>query len=349
MNLKQGFLQEQTYLFRFTHYANSCTQHSVLSPIVLLLPPYSTSLPTLKLTLRLSVRTSPSTRIRSCFLLRSSLSTTVTGSVLIPSETQRFSKIIINLSLLSFPSLEKMRILLPHLLPASQAWSKVHFPLEDKIRILNPSLQDFIVHHELPDKLDFLIKEVVNWNWKYLLTKSSSTSKLSPNAKTFSSKTTTLPAPLPGTEPKPGRGFVLPQRRSLEEEKIIFDYLLALFPLSKQSNPVTFSKSLNSLISKDSSISLTVLVTVKVKVLLDTGADAKLIKKNLADTLRLPLYGPLDVKVGNSTYTDTSSITQPVTFDLEGSPFCSISLATMCFFMHPSTPICPSLCPPASN
>ncbi|KAJ9056476.1 hypothetical protein DSO57_1032733 [Entomophthora muscae] len=80
--------------------------------------------------------------------------------------------------------------------------------------------------------------------------------------------------------------------------------------------------------SKDSPISPTVLVTVhgplsKVKVLalLDTGANANFIKKDLADTLGLPLYGSLDVKVGNSTYTDASSITQPVTFNLEGSPF----------------------------
>ncbi|KAJ9088108.1 retrotransposon-like protein 1 [Entomophthora muscae] len=80
---------------------------------------------------------------------------------------------------------------------------------------------------------------------------------------------------------------------------------------------------------KDSSISPTVLITVhsplgKVKVLalLDTSSDANFIKKDLADTLRLPLYGSLDFKVKNSTYTDASSITQPVTFDLEGSPFC---------------------------
>ncbi|KAJ9073917.1 hypothetical protein DSO57_1011592 [Entomophthora muscae] len=80
---------------------------------------------------------------------------------------------------------------------------------------------------------------------------------------------------------------------------------------------------------KDSHISPTVLVTVhrplgKVKVLalLDTAADANFIKKDLADTLGLPLYGSLNFKVRNSTYTDASSITQPVTFNLEGSLFC---------------------------
>ncbi|KAJ9086631.1 hypothetical protein DSO57_1001913 [Entomophthora muscae] len=60
---------------------------------------------------------------------------------------------------------------------------------------------------------------------------------------------------------------------------------------------------------------------IKVLALLDTGANENFIKKELADTLGLPLYLSLDFKVGNSTYTDASSITQPVMFDLEGSPF----------------------------
>ncbi|KAJ9070690.1 hypothetical protein DSO57_1005217 [Entomophthora muscae] len=201
---------------------------------------------------------------------------------------------------------------------------------------LNPSLQDFLVHHKIPEKLDSLIKEVVKWNWKYFLTNSSSTSKLSPNAKTFSSKTTTLPTPPPGTEPRHGGGFFLTSeeifRRRTNNLCSYFgskDHLLALCPLSKQSTPVNSSISLNSLMSKDSSISSTVLVTVhsplgKVKVLalLDISANAIFIKKNLADSLRLPLYGSLNVKIRNSTYTDASSITQPVTFDLEGSTFC---------------------------
>ncbi|KAJ9085360.1 hypothetical protein DSO57_1014779 [Entomophthora muscae] len=122
--------------------------------------------------------------------------------------------------------------------------------------------------------------------------------------------------------------------RSLEEGQIIFVptvdsrttfWLSVPFP---SNQTLLLSTNLNSLMSKDSSISMTVLVTVhgplgKVKVLslLDTSADANFIKKELSDTLGLPLYGSLDVKVENSTYTDASSITQPVTFNLEGSPF----------------------------
>ncbi|KAJ9087139.1 hypothetical protein DSO57_1036220 [Entomophthora muscae] len=131
------------------------------------------------------------------------------------------------------------------------------------------SLLSFSVHHKIPDKLDSLIKEVVKWNQKYLLTKSSSISKLSPNAKTFSSKTTTLLAPPPGTEPRPRGGFCLTSEEILGRRTNNLcsycrskDHLMALCPLSKQSNPVTSSTSLNSLMSKDSSISLTVIVTV---------------------------------------------------------------------------------------
>ncbi|KAJ9069370.1 hypothetical protein DSO57_1019203 [Entomophthora muscae] len=103
---------------------------------------------------------------------------------------------------------------------------------------------------------------------------------------------------------------------------------MTLCPLSKQSNPAALSINLNYLMSKDSYISPTVLVTlngplgkVKVLALLDTGADANFIKKELADTLGLPLYESLDAKVRNNTYTYASSIMQPVTFDLESSPF----------------------------
>ncbi|KAJ9051121.1 hypothetical protein DSO57_1007549 [Entomophthora muscae] len=133
----------------------------------------------------------------------------------------------------------------------------------------------------------------------------------------------------------PGEVFDLPQRKLLEEGQITFSLTadprisFCLFCLlSKQQTPVTFFTSLNSLMFKDSPISLTVLVTVhrpfgKVKILalFDTGADTKFIKKDLADTIVLPLYGSLDIKFGKNTYTDTYSITQPVTFDLKGSLF----------------------------
>ncbi|KAJ9077493.1 hypothetical protein DSO57_1016270 [Entomophthora muscae] len=116
---------------------------------------------------------------------------------------------------------------------------------------------------------------------------------LSPNAKTFSSKTTTLPAPPPGTEPRPGGGFCLTSEEIFRRRTNNLcsycgskDHLLALYPLSKQSNTVTSSTSLNSLMSKNSSISPTVLVTihgplgkVKVLALLDTVLMQNLLKR----------------------------------------------------------------------
>ncbi|KAJ9050983.1 hypothetical protein DSO57_1009067 [Entomophthora muscae] len=55
--------------------------------------------------------------------------------------------------------------------------------------------------------------------------------------------------------------------------------------------------------------------------LLDTGADANFIEEKLTKLLGLPAFGSLDVKVGYSTLIGSTPILQPVTIDLEGSPF----------------------------
>ncbi|KAJ9054635.1 hypothetical protein DSO57_1012271 [Entomophthora muscae] len=55
----------------------------------------------------------------------------------------------------------------------------------------------------------------------------------------------------------------------------------------------------------------------------DTGADANFIEEKLAKLLGLPTSQiPCHVKVGNSTLIGATPILQPVTIDLEGSPFC---------------------------
>ncbi|KAJ9083533.1 retrotransposon-like protein 1 [Entomophthora muscae] len=180
--------------------------------------------------------------------------------------------------------------------------------------------------------MDSLTKEAVKWNRKYLPTNIDATSRLLPSTKTFSSKMGSLPTPPPGTGTSPG-GFQLTSEENLRRKtnKLFLycgpkDHLFALCPLSKQQTPVTSSTSIFSLASKDFSSSPAVLVIVhsyfsKVKVLtlFDTGANTIFIKKELADTLGLPLYGLRDVKVGKSTYTKAASIIQSVTFDLEGS------------------------------
>ncbi|KAJ9078393.1 hypothetical protein DSO57_1007109 [Entomophthora muscae] len=60
---------------------------------------------------------------------------------------------------------------------------------------------------------------------------------------------------------------------------------------------------------------------IKVLALLNTGAAANFIEEKLAKLLGLPAFGSLDVKVGNSTLIGATPILQPVTIDLEGSPF----------------------------
>ncbi|KAJ9064380.1 hypothetical protein DSO57_1031329 [Entomophthora muscae] len=67
---------------------------------------------------------------------------------------------------------------------------------------LNRLLQEFLVHHDLPDKLEPLIREVVKWNWKYLSLKTHSPSNLSPTALLFvPDKALPSSTPPPGTKP----------------------------------------------------------------------------------------------------------------------------------------------------
>ncbi|KAJ9054990.1 hypothetical protein DSO57_1008875 [Entomophthora muscae] len=82
---------------------------------------------------------------------------------------------------------------------------------------LNRLLQEFLVHHNLPNKLEPLIREVVKWNQKYLSLKTHPFSNLSPATQSFvPDKVPPSSISPPGTEPKSG-GFALLPRRSLEE------------------------------------------------------------------------------------------------------------------------------------
>ncbi|KAJ9062878.1 hypothetical protein DSO57_1006000 [Entomophthora muscae] len=98
---------------------------------------------------------------------------------------------------------------------------------------------------------------------------------------------------------------------------------LQVFPLVNKTSTLTL------LSFSDTSKSPTVLLTIhgplgkiKVLALLDTGADANFIEEKLSNLIGLPASGSLDVKVGNRTLTGATPILQPVTIDLEGSPFC---------------------------
>ncbi|KAJ9066631.1 Retrotransposon-derived protein peg10 [Entomophthora muscae] len=179
---------------------------------------------------------------------------------------------------------------------------------------LNRLLQEFLVHHNLPEKLEPLIREVVKWNQKYLSLKTHSPSNLSPTAQLFiPDKALLSSTPPPGTKPKSGGGFCLTAK----------DHLLPACPLSKRPPFVNKTSTLTLLSLNNTSKSSTVLVTIhgplgkiKVLALLDTGANANFIEEKLAKLLGFPAFGSLDVKVGNSTLIGTTPILQPVTIDL---------------------------------
>ncbi|KAJ9054919.1 Retrotransposon-derived protein peg10 [Entomophthora muscae] len=202
---------------------------------------------------------------------------------------------------------------------------------------LNRLLQEFFVHHNLHDKLEPLIREVVKWNWKYLSLKTHPPSNLSPSAWLFiTDKALLSSTPPPVTKPKSGGGFCLTAKEVLRRRNNNLcsycgskDHLLPACPLSKRSPFVNKTSTLTSLSLNNTSKSPTVLVTIhrslgkfKVLALLDTGANANFIEEKLAKLLGLPAFGSLDVKVRNSTLIGATPILQPVTIDFEGSPFC---------------------------
>ncbi|KAJ9073213.1 Retrotransposon-derived protein peg10 [Entomophthora muscae] len=210
---------------------------------------------------------------------------------------------------------------LPGFLPKKEQWELVNLQ----------------VHRNLPEKLEPLIREVVKWNQKYLSSKTPPSSNLSPAARLFVPDKVPLPSnPPPGTEPKSGGGFCLTAKEVLRRRNNNLcsycgskDHLLPACPLSKRSLFTNKTSTLTLLSLIGTSKSSTVLVTIhgplgkiKVLALLDTGADANFIEEKLAKLIGLSASRSLDVKVGNSTVIGATPILQPVTIDLEGSPFC---------------------------
>ncbi|KAJ9064096.1 hypothetical protein DSO57_1033947, partial [Entomophthora muscae] len=182
-----------------------------------------------------------------------------------------------------------------------------------------------------------LKKELVKWNQKYLSSKTHPFSNLSPAARLFvPDKALLSSTPPPGTKAKSGGGFCLTAKEVLRRRNNNLcsyfgskDHLLPACPLSKRPPFVNKTSTLTSLSLNNTFKSPTVLVTIhgplgkiKVLILLDTGANANFIEEKLAKLLGLPTFGSLDVKAGNSTLIGAIPILQPVTIDLEGSPFC---------------------------
>ncbi|KAJ9083790.1 hypothetical protein DSO57_1031155 [Entomophthora muscae] len=83
---------------------------------------------------------------------------------------------------------------------------------------LNRLLQEFLVHHNLHDKLEPLIREVVKWNQKYLSSKTHSPSNLSPAAQSFvPDKALLSSTPHLALSQSLGEVFALLLRKSLKE------------------------------------------------------------------------------------------------------------------------------------
>ncbi|KAJ9049724.1 Retrotransposon-derived protein peg10 [Entomophthora muscae] len=255
------------------------------------------------LTLLLIDLSSPPTPRRSSILQRSSLVTKEIGLALTQYATQVSHKVCSHLA---------------NTTGSFALFSQDYKPLTLRL------LQEFLVHHNFPDKLEPLIREVVKWNQKYLSLKTHPSSNLSPAAWLFvPDKVPLSSTPPPGTEPKSGGGFCLTAKEVLRRRNNNLcsycgskDHLLPACPLSKCSPFVNKTSTLTLLSLIDTSKSPTILVTIhgplgKIKVLdlLNTGANANFIES-------------LDVKVGNSTITGVTPILQPVTIDLESSPFC---------------------------
>ncbi|KAJ9063413.1 Retrotransposon-derived protein peg10 [Entomophthora muscae] len=257
---------------------------------------------------------------------------------------------MISLSVHPYPSLEKTK---SHPLPLLLGLQVSHkfCSLQSRLQAsnaeacsfynigLNRLLQEFLVHHNLLDKPEPLIREVVKWNWKYLSSKTHSPSNLSPTARSFiPDKALLSSTPPPGTKPKSGGGFCLTANEVLGRSNNNLssycgskDHLLTACPLSKRPPFVKKTSTLTLLSLNNTSKSLKVLVTlnepfgkIKVLALLDTGANANFIEEKLAKLLGLPAFGSLDAKVGNSTLIGATPILQPVTIDLENSILCHV-------------------------
>ncbi|KAJ9051258.1 hypothetical protein DSO57_1006181 [Entomophthora muscae] len=168
---------------------------------------------------------------------------------------------------------------------------------------LNRLLQEFLIYHNLPDKLEPLIRERVN-------------------LVVCSRKALLSSTPPPGTKPKSGGGFCLTAEKVLRRRNNNLcsycgskDHLLPACPLSKCSPFVNKTSTLTLLSLNNTSKSSIVLVIIhgplgkiKVLALLDTGADANFIEEKLAKLLGLTAFISLDVKVGYSTIIGTTPI-----------------------------------------
>ncbi|KAJ9050384.1 hypothetical protein DSO57_1014825 [Entomophthora muscae] len=162
---------------------------------------------------------------------------------------------------------------------------------------LNRLLQEFLVHHNLPNKLEPLIREVVKWNRKYLSSKTHPSSNLFPAVRLFvPDKALISSTPPPGNKPKSGGGFCLNSKEVIRRRNNNLcsycgskDHFLPACPLSKCFPFVNNTSTLTLLSLNNTFKSPTILVIIhgplgkiKVLALLDTGANSNFIEEKLS-------------------------------------------------------------------
>ncbi|KAJ9086553.1 Retrotransposon-derived protein peg10 [Entomophthora muscae] len=181
---------------------------------------------------------------------------------------------------------------------------------------LNRLLQEFLVHHNLPNELEPLIREVVN----LVVCNRQGTAFFNPS--------TWHQAKVWGRFCLTAKEVLRRRNNNLFSHCGSKDHLLPACPISKYFPFINKTSTLTLLSLIDTSKSPTVLVTIhgplgkiKVLALLNTGANANFIEEKLAKFIGLPASGSLDVKVGNSTIIGVTPILQSVTIDLEGFSF----------------------------
>lgn len=211
---------------------------------------------------------------------------------------------------------------------------------------LHPDLKTFLVHHDLPDEIKLLIKEVTKWDKKFQTTQKYKTSKTSQPV----SSTTSFPKTTPTMtlEPKSEGGFKLStseHQRRRENNLCLYCGSDAhkisscdapgkknrpVFNRPSSSSAVVTNSTLNQIQSKNTLSLPFVQITiqgknssVKTYALLDTGADASYIDQRLAEAIQLVPDKPVCATGANGSNITSFSLQEPTVFQLGSAPFSS--------------------------
>ena len=225
---------------------------------------------------------------------------------------------------------------------------------------LDPDLQAFLSHHELPTDLDTLIREVVKWNRRRVasLTARSKgqlhtvttlpTSQPSQGARnpiptlaTSSNSTPQMQIP-PGTEPKEGGGYKLTAEEVLRRRTLnLCSYCGSSgHSVAGCTNPRRIARetpsgpTVNHLSSSTSPACPIISITVHGQnssvttwALLDTGAESNFLDSSISDRLQFTKKDLIVARAANGAPVHSNRLEDRVLFDIDGSPFFSEFIA----------------------